>query len=92
MGSAAASTPALPNMPGIFSGDLHLWRSVRVRPLSYFFVAVVRAGLLNLTPTPPPPFSSMNWTPAAPNTFTMVARVPGSPAYRPTSMLVIVFR
>ena len=38
------STPALPNAPAIFSGDLHVWRAVRVRPLSYFFVGVVRAG------------------------------------------------
>jgi len=40
----------------------------------------------------PPPFSSMNSTPAFLSTFSINARVAGSPAYRPTSIFVIVFR
>ena len=48
-------------------------------------------AFLKRTPTPPP-FSSMNSTPARFNTASMVESVSGSPAYRPTSMLVIVLR
>jgi hypothetical protein len=40
----------------------------------------------------PPPFSSMNSTPARVSTASIVASVVASPAYRPTSILVIVFR
>jgi hypothetical protein len=58
IGSAAASTPALPKAAVITSRDQHVWRAVRVWPLSYLFVGVVRAGFLSLT-TGPPPVSSM---------------------------------
>jgi hypothetical protein len=40
----------------------------------------------------PPPFSSMNSTPACLRVFSMASCVFGSPAYRPTSILLIVFR
>ena len=48
-------------------------------------------GFRNRTPAPPP-FSSMNSTPAALSFFSMISSVFGSPTYRPTSMLLIVFR
>lgn len=40
----------------------------------------------------PPPFSAMNWTPASLKVRSITANVSGSPAYRPVSKLVIVFR
>ena len=45
----------------------------------------------SLTPGPPP-FSSMNSTPAFSRTRLMFESVSGSPAYRPTSRLVTVLR
>lgn len=48
-------------------------------------------GFRSRTPAPPP-FSSMNSTPAALNAFSISTRVFGSPTYRPTSILLIVFR
>jgi hypothetical protein len=51
--------------------------AVRARPLSYFFVGVVRAGFLNLTPGPPRPFSSITSTPAACRAFRRARRNSG---------------
>jgi len=50
-----------------------------------------RSGFRRRTPGPPP-FSSMNSTPARLSTPSIVASVAASPAYRPTSIFVIVFR
>lgn len=49
------------------------------------------SGFRRRTPGPPP-FSSMNWTPARLSTASIFASDVASPAYRPTSILVIVFR
>jgi hypothetical protein len=50
-----------------------------------------RSGFRRRTPGPPP-FSSMNSTPARLSTSSIVASVATSPAYRPTSIFVMVFR
>ena len=50
-----------------------------------------RSGFRRRTPGPPP-FSSMNSTPARLSTPSIVASVAASPAYRPTSIFVMVFR
>jgi len=50
-----------------------------------------RSGFRRRTPGPPP-FSSMNSTPARLSTSSIVASVAASPAYRPTSIFVMVFR
>ena len=50
-----------------------------------------RSGFRRRTPGSPP-FSSMNSTPARLSTPSIVASVAASPAYRPTSIFVMVFR
>jgi hypothetical protein len=61
--------------------------SIRSPYFPSFFLTRSRS----LTPGPPP-FSSMNSTPAFSRTLLMFERVSGSPAYRPTSRLVTVLR
>lgn len=51
----------------------------------------LRSDFRRRTPGPPP-FSSMNSTPARLSTPSIVASVAASPAYRPTSIFVMVFR
>jgi hypothetical protein len=56
-----------------------------------YFPGFFLIGSRSLTPGPPP-FSSMNSTPAFSRTLLMFESVSGSPAYRPTSRLVTVLR
>jgi hypothetical protein len=57
---------------------------------AYLWFLAVR-DLRRRTPGPPP-FSLMNSTPARLSTSSILASVVASPAYRPTSILVMVFR
>jgi hypothetical protein len=69
----------------------HRGTQPRSRPATYDPLFRLRLRLRNRTPGPPP-FSSMNSTPARFRTLAIAASVAASPAYLPVSMFVIVFR
>jgi hypothetical protein len=75
---------------GLATEHLTPGRIIPTRTSTYLRFLTVR-GFRRRTPGPPP-FSSMNSTPARLSTASIVASVVASPAYRPTSILVIVFR
>jgi hypothetical protein len=79
--------PALRWMAATLDGEGPVWLSVEPHTRYPFFNCRFR----NRTPGPPP-FSSMNSTPARFRTPAIAASVAASPAYLPVSMLVIVLR
>jgi hypothetical protein len=71
--------------------ERHALRRIIPTRTGAYLCFLALGGFRRRTPGPPP-FSSINSTPARRNTASIAASVVASPAYRPTSILVIVFR